>query len=81
MKSNLSGIEHIGARLRMVRKEKGLTQAELGELAGINRAALQKIENCKSLQPRNTMDLAEALDVSPAWLQFGEPFAERKRPG
>jgi transcriptional regulator with XRE-family HTH domain len=65
----------------MVRLEKGLTQAELGELAGTNRAALQKIENRKSLQPRNTMDLAEARDVNPAWLQFGEPFAVRKRPG
>ena len=80
MKSNLSGIEHIGARLRMVRKEKGLTQAELGELVGNNRAAVQKIENGYSLQPRNPMDLAEALDVNPAWLQFGEPFAVRKRP-
>ena len=81
MKSILSGIEHIGARLRMVRTERGLTQAELGGLVGINRAALQKIENCKSPQPRNTMELAEALDVNPAWLQFGEPFAVRKRPG
>ena len=22
----------------------------------------------------------QALDVNPAWLQFGEPFAERERP-
>ena len=45
MKSNLSGIEHIGARLRMVRTERGLTQAELGEQAGTNQAVIQKIEN------------------------------------
>ena len=81
MKSNFPGIEHIGRRLRMVRRERGLTQAKLGELVGNNRDAVQKIENGKSLQPRNTMDLAEALDVNPAWLQFGEPFAVRKRPG
>jgi transcriptional regulator with XRE-family HTH domain len=81
MKSNLSGIEYIGRRLRMVRKEKKLTQAKLGELVGNNRAAVQKIENGKSLQPRNTMDLAEALDVNPAWLQFGGPYAMRKRLG
>ena len=80
MDAHISGIENIGSRLRMVRREKNLTQAELGELAGTNRAALQKIENRKSLQPRNTMDLAEALGVNPAWLQFGEPFAARKRP-
>ncbi len=27
------------------------------------------------------MLLAEALNVNPAWLQFGEPYAQRKRPG
>jgi DNA-binding XRE family transcriptional regulator len=64
----------------MVRREKNLTQAKLGKLVGNSRAAVQKIENGKSLQPRNTIDLAEALDVNPAWLQFGEPFAVRKRP-
>ena len=80
MDAHISGIENIGSRLRMVRREKNLTQAELGELAGTNRAALQKIENRKSLQPWNTMGLAEALGVNPAWLQFGEPFAVRKRP-
>jgi transcriptional regulator with XRE-family HTH domain len=64
-----------------VRLEKGLTQAELGELAGTNRAALQKIENGKSSRPRMIMELAETLGVNPAWLQFGEPFAVSKRPG
>ena len=81
MKSSLSGVEHIGARLRMVRTERGLTQAELGELVGTSQGSIQKIENGKSIRPRMIMDLAEALDVSPAWLQFGEPFAVRKRPG
>ncbi len=80
MKSTLSGIEHIGARLRMVRKEKGLTQVQLREIVGINQAVIQKIENGKSFRPRIIMGLAEALDVNPAWLQFGEPWAERERP-
>ena len=80
MGSYISGIENVGIRLRMVRREKDLTQTKLGELVGNNRAAVQKIENGKSLRPRNTMDIAEALDINPAWLQFGEPYAVRKRP-
>ncbi len=27
------------------------------------------------------MLIAETLHVNPAWLQFGEPYAQRKRPG
>jgi len=26
------------------------------------------------------MDLAEALDINPAWLQFGDPYARRDWP-
>ena len=80
MDAHISGIENVGSRLRMVRLEKDHTQAELGDLAGANQASIQKIENGKSIRPRMIMDLAEALGVNPAWLQFGEPYAERERP-
>jgi hypothetical protein len=36
---------------------------------------IQKIENGKSRQPRIMEDLAIALEVNPAWLQWGEPYA------
>ena len=81
MDAHISGIENVGSRLGMVRREKDLTQAKLGELAGTSQASIQKIENGKSIRPRMIMELAEALDVNPAWLQFGEPFAVRERPG
>ena len=81
MDAHISGIENVGSRLRMVRLEKDHTQGELGDLAGTNQASIQKIENGKSIRPRMIMDLAEALGVNPAWLQFGEPFAVTKRPG
>jgi transcriptional regulator with XRE-family HTH domain len=80
MDAHISGIKNIGSRLRMVRLEKDHTQTELGEMAGTTQASIQKIENGKSSRPRMIMELAEALDVNPAWLQFGEPFAVRKRP-
>ncbi len=65
----------IAIRLQQMRKKLGLTQAKLGELSGTNQAVIQKIENGKSRSPRIIEDLAFALDVNPAWLQWGEPFA------
>ncbi len=32
---------------------------------------IQKIENSKSLRPRNIVAIAGALDVEPSWLMFG----------
>lgn len=76
----ISGPEHIGIRLRSTRREKGFTQDQLAKEAGTNQAVIQKIENGKSLRPRQIMQIAEVLEVNPAWLQFGEPWADRQRP-
>jgi transcriptional regulator with XRE-family HTH domain len=57
-----------------------LTQDGLAKEAGTNQAVIQKIENGKSLRPRLIMEIAEALNVNPAWLQFGEPWAQKERP-
>lgn len=40
-------------------------------MADTSQDVIQKIENGKSLRPRNIDKIAKALDVSPAWLQFG----------
>ena len=68
----------IAIRLQQMRKKRGLTQAKLGELSGTNQAVIQKIENGKSRSPRVIEDLAFALDVNPAWLQWGERFANMR---
>ncbi|MEJ1377949.1 MAG: helix-turn-helix transcriptional regulator [Candidatus Sedimenticola sp. (ex Thyasira tokunagai)] len=70
----------IGTRLRQLRREVGLTQQQLADLSGTNQAVVQKIENGKSQRPRILPELAYALKVNPAWLQFGEPFAYPKPP-
>ncbi|MEJ1296368.1 MAG: helix-turn-helix transcriptional regulator [Candidatus Sedimenticola sp. (ex Thyasira tokunagai)] len=70
----------IGTRLRQLRTEAGLTQVQLAVRAGTNQAVIQKIENGVSLRPRVLADLAYTLQVNPAWLQFGEPFAYPKPP-
>ena len=80
MNAYIAGPEYIGARLRLVRRERGLTQAQLGEASGTNQAVIQKIENGNSLRPRQIMKIAEILEVNPAWLQFGDPWAERALP-
>ena len=67
--------EQIGIRLRETRLEQELTQMDLAALANTNQAVIQKIENGKSKQPRIMEDLAIALEINPAWLQWGEPYA------
>ena len=67
-------------RLRSTRRECNLTQTELGSLSGTNQAVIQKIENGISLRPRSINDIAKALKVNPAWLQFGEPWATKDVP-
>lgn len=62
----------LGQRMRKKRQEKGWTQEQLAVRAGTNQAVIQKIENGKSLRPRKIDQIAEVLDVNPAWLMFGE---------
>ena len=68
----------IGTRLREARIAKGITQEQLAKIAETNQAVIQKIENGKSLQPRMVDRLALALGVNPAWIQWGEPFANMR---
>lgn len=61
-------------RIRKLRKDKGLTQAELGRLVGYNsRAAVCKIEKGQRDIPRGLVEkFAVALGVSPAYLMGWE---------
>ena len=68
--------DKIGQRLRKLRRDRELTQEELAALAGTNQAVIQKIENGKSTRPRILAELAVVLKVNPAWLQWGEPYAQ-----
>ena len=64
-------LETLADRLRRARKQKGWSQEFLARRADTSQAVIQKIENGKSLRPRNIERIAEALDVRPAWLMFG----------
>ena len=63
--------ETLADRLRRARKQKGWSQEFLAQRADTSQAVIQKIENGKSLRPRNIEHIADALDVRPAWLMFG----------
>ena len=65
----------LGERLRYSRRQRGWTQEELAVKAGTNQAVIQKIENGKSLRPRKIDEIAAVLEVSPAWLMFGDSKA------
>lgn len=73
-------IADIGLRLLAARQAAGLTQAQVGEMSGTNQAVIQKVENGNSMRPRALVAIAKAVNVNPAWLQFGEPYAPRERP-
>ena len=71
-------MDTLAARLRSLRRDANLTQEELAKRAGTNQSVIQKIENGRSEHPRCIIELAKALNINPAWLQFGEQFASRK---
>lgn len=56
----------VGSRIRKIRTEKGITQAELGNMVGLNADRIQKYEN-GARKPKNEMlkSIASALGVSP----------------
>ena len=64
-------VSTLGGRLRKRRKDLGWTQMYLAEQVETSQAVIQKIENGKSLRPRILEQIAAALGVRPAWLQFG----------
>lgn len=60
----------IGRRLRVIRKNRGLTQMQLGELCGIDNKTISRAENGHySISVDEVARLARALDV-PSWRLF-----------
>jgi XRE family transcriptional regulator, regulator of sulfur utilization len=55
----------VGERIRKIRREKGITQDHLAELAGLNRVHLYRLENGKQSMTLDTLKiLADTLGVS-----------------
>lgn len=60
----------IGEKIRLVRKERNMTQEELGISIGMQKAAINKYETgiVVNLKRDVIAKLAKVLDVNPVWL-------------
>lgn len=61
---------HIGEAIKQARKKKNLTQQQLGELMGVQRAQISKIESGKNLNISTIARAFKAMGI-PANLAFG----------
>ena len=63
--SNDDILERIGLNITIIREKRGVTQEELGSLAGLHRAYIGQIERGeKNIGLRNLEKIANALKVS-----------------
>lgn len=61
----------IGARLRTLRNDRGLTQVQLAHLAGTDQTIISDIERGANMSARTLMGLSRALGVTPTYLMYG----------
>ena len=65
--------EEIGARIRQARKERGLTQDELADLAsGFSKRSLQDYESGKTIPYKHLQELGRLLNKPTEWFLYGD---------
>lgn len=60
----MSDINNIGALIRQERIRRGMTQDELGELVGVGKSRISKIENGDGLTIKSVAKVMDALGMS-----------------
>ena len=55
---------HLGRKIERVRRLRGMTQAELGDLLGITKQAVSKIEQTEKFDDERLGEIASALGVT-----------------
>lgn len=68
----ITNVNSIAERLKQSRESKGLTQSELGGLAGVSQGTIGNIESGLRKNPRELLALAKALGKNPEWLKSGK---------
>lgn len=68
----------IGARIEQARKEKGLTQEELAEMASFSKRSLQDYERGETIPYRHFRELGRLLERPTEWFLYGD--ADDPRP-
>ena len=62
----------LAGRLQLVMSELGITQQKLADLIGITQQSVNKIVKGDTLNPKNIVEIANALGVDVQWLRSGE---------
>lgn len=65
----------IGERIAQARKERGLTQEELAEMAPFSKRSLQDYEGGMTIPYRHLRDLSRLLKRPEEWFLYGEDAA------
>ena len=55
---------HLGRKIERIRRLRGMTQAELGELLGITKQAISKMEQTEKMEDDRLDEIASALGVT-----------------
>src|SRR5690554_3974013 len=55
---------HLGRKIERVRRLRGMTQTELGELLGVTKQAISKMEQTEKLNDDRLKEIASALGVT-----------------
>ena len=74
--------DEIGTRVKKVRLRKGISQEQFGEIIGIKKAAISKIENGEnSLSKGNLLAICRQFNVNKEWLinGNGEMFTPKSK--
>lgn len=81
-------VEDLRARIKELKKQKGMSNDDLAEKSGIPKSTLTKILGSKTKDPQisNIIKIAKVLDTTADFLLFGKPeneandeFSEREK--
>lgn len=61
---NYTNTLHIGRKIERVRCLRGMTQADLGDILGVTKQAVSKMEQTEKLEDEKIKQVAEALGVT-----------------
>src|SRR5690606_37191758 len=76
----ITNVNTFGNRLRYARSLRRLTQAELARACGLSQGAIGNYEADSRRSAKEIFRIAEALDVSAAWLAMGTGPMEVQEP-
>jgi transcriptional regulator with XRE-family HTH domain len=61
----------LAKRIQEAREQKSMSKAELARRVNVSRASVSMWEDGKNISISNIIKIAEVLDVTPEWLQYG----------